>query len=101
MLREPLVNKLVNMKRGMVVADTAISINLLKQCAFFSAVFKYSSKVFSVVAVSDNPLNKDDRYSLSLDFVETSRVLVILPSKSMRRKITEEIAVHAQYGRIL
>ncbi len=39
-----------------------------------------------MVAVSDNPLNTDDRYSLSLDFVETSRVLEILPSKSTRRK---------------
>ena len=66
----------------MVVADTAISNNLLNICSFFSAVLQYSSKVFSVVAVSYNPLNTDARYSLSLDFVETSRVLEILPSKS-------------------
>jgi len=71
----------------MVVADTANSNKLLNICAFFfPAVLKYCSKVSSVVAVSDNPLNTDDRYSLSLDFVETSRVLEILPSKSTRRK---------------
>ena len=66
----------------MVVADTAISNTLLIISAFFSAVFIYSSKVRSLVAVSEIPLNKDDRYSLSLDFVETSRVLEILPYKS-------------------
>jgi hypothetical protein len=49
------------MERGMVVADTAITHTLLIIASFFSAVFIYSSKVFSCVAVSDNPSNKDDR----------------------------------------
>jgi hypothetical protein len=48
------------MERGMVVADTAISLTLLIIISFFSAVFTYSSKGFSRVAVSD-PSNKDDR----------------------------------------
>jgi hypothetical protein len=73
------------MDRGTVVADTAISNTLLIISVLFPAVFIYSSKVRSLVSVSEIPLNKEDRYSLSLDFVETSRVLEILPSKSTQR----------------
>jgi hypothetical protein len=48
------------MERGMDATDTTISNTLLIITSFFSAVFIYSSKVFSSVAVSD-PSNKDDR----------------------------------------
>jgi hypothetical protein len=65
----------------MVVADTAIFLTLLIINSFFFCC----SKVFARFAVSD-PSNKDNRLSLTLDFVETSRVLEIMCSKSMRRK---------------
>jgi hypothetical protein len=48
------------MEREIDVADTALSVTLLIITSFFSAVFIYSSKGFSHVAVSD-PSNKDGR----------------------------------------
>ncbi len=71
----------MNMDRGMVVADYCDVQYTFHYHFLFSVVFIYSSKVFSRVANSD-PSNKEDRYSLILDFVGTSRVLEILPSKS-------------------
>jgi hypothetical protein len=72
------------MKRGVIVADNAISLTFWMIDFLDSDFFICFSMVLPCVIVSDIPLNKVDKYSLSVAFVGGFKDVERFPSKSVQ-----------------